>query len=142
MIRTLYLYLFALVGLVLIAIGGVRLVDMALRALVFTEAEAEERLQMRQPIMPPPVRVDAVRELAREEGEAGEDGARPPALSAEDRARLRDWLDAQDRWQAERAAIDPVRARRHRQAASALAFLLVGFPLYLYHWRLIRQESP
>lgn len=44
LIRTIYLYLFALLGLVLLTIGGVRFVDMGLKAFVFTKAEEEVRL--------------------------------------------------------------------------------------------------
>lgn len=32
-------------------------------------------------------------------------------------------------------------ARRHMQAANAVAMLLVGFPLYLYHWRILQKEA-
>ena len=35
LIRTIYLYLFALLGLALLTIGGVRFVDMGLKAFVF-----------------------------------------------------------------------------------------------------------
>ena len=41
LIRTIYLYLFALLGLVLLTIGSIRFVDMALRAFVFTKADQE-----------------------------------------------------------------------------------------------------
>jgi len=43
-IRTIYLYIFALLGLVLVIIGGVRFVDMGLKAFVFTKAEEEDKM--------------------------------------------------------------------------------------------------
>ena len=43
LIRTIYLYLFACLGLVLLTIGGVRFLDMGLKAFVFTKAEQEQR---------------------------------------------------------------------------------------------------
>lgn len=129
MIRTLYLYLFALIGLILIAIGSVRLVDMALRVTLFTGADAEQRIASPPPA--PPVRIE----------EARAEAAGDSALTPDERAQLRTWLEERDVWEDEWRAVDRVRARRHRDAANALAFLIVGLPLYLYHWRTIRRES-
>lgn len=128
LIRTLYLYLFAFVGLILVAIGGVRLIDMALRALIFTEAEAQERLFSRQPPYPP----------VRFRGGAATDTA---VLTLEEREQVRAWLQEYEDWRRQAELVDPVTARRHRDAASSLAMILVGLPLYLYHWRLIRREA-
>jgi hypothetical protein len=128
LIRTLYLYLFAFVGLILVAIGGVRLIDMALRALIFTEAEAQERLFNRQPPYPP----------VRFRGGAVADTA---VLTLEEREQVRAWLQEYENWRRQAELVDPVTARRHRDAASSLAMILVGLPLYLYHWRLIRREA-
>lgn len=127
MIRTLYLYVFALVGLVMLAIGGVRLLDLGLRALIFTEAEAQERVFARPP---PPTPARAL-----------DDTASVATLSAEERERLRLWLQEYEAWQELNADVDPVLARRHRDASSGLALILIGFPIYFYHWRLIRKES-
>jgi len=33
------------------------------------------------------------------------------------------------------------RANREREAAEAIAMIVVGFPLYLYHWSLIQKEK-
>lgn len=126
-VRTLYLYLFALVGLILLAIGGVRLADMALRATVFTAADQEERIRSRMPPQPPvPARIGGGAEVA---------------LSAEEREWLAQWRRDYERWEEELRSIDSVTARRHREASSGLAMILIGLPLYLYHWRLIRRES-
>ena len=46
LIRTIYLYLFALVGLALLISGSVRFVNMGLKAFVFTKAEQD----MKKPI--------------------------------------------------------------------------------------------
>ncbi|GAG22415.1 unnamed protein product, partial [marine sediment metagenome] len=53
LVRTIYLYLFALVGLALLTIGAVRFVDMGLKAFVFTKAEELQRLyEAMPPLMP------------------------------------------------------------------------------------------
>jgi len=126
LIRTIYLYLFALVGLALLTIGTVRFVDMGLKAFVFTQAEDMQRLYQ-GPSMPyPPV----VEKLQEEEG-----------LSEEEKATIKQWLADYEDWKERRSKIDPVTAQRHRDASTILAMILVGLPLYLFHWRIIRRET-
>lgn len=127
-IRSLYLYLAALFGLVLLSIGSVRLLDMGLRAWIFTKADSERRIYAFQPPMPPPTE-----RLERFTGR--ED------LTEEERAMVRQWLEEYRNWRERSAGIDPVTAEQHRTAASSLAMILIGLPLYLYHWRLIRVEA-
>lgn len=109
-VRVLYLYLFAMLGLVFMAVGGVQLIDMGLRAYVFKQADALERLDARREFVQP-VNDKVVNDTAYQQ------------------------------WVAERRKIDPVKARRQRTAANSLALILVGLPIYLYHWRLIRRSS-
>lgn len=132
LIRTIYLYLFAIVGLVLIVIGSVSFLDMALRAFVFTKADQEERLFRLQPPMPlgisdaPPI---------------AEQLKNRDDLTLIQKERIGQWLRDYERWQMEQQKIDPVTARRHRDASRNLAFILIGSPLYLYHWRIIAKET-
>jgi hypothetical protein len=128
-VRTIYLYTFALLGLVLMTIGAVRFVEMGLKAVVFRSADAEQRFYARQPTMPP-IRPDMERWSADE------------SLSAQEREALRQWLADYESWRKTSATLDPVAAQRHRDAATGLALLIVGLPLYLFHWRLIRREPP
>lgn len=123
-IRTLYLYVAAFVGLALVTAGGVRLVELSLRATVFTQAEAEMRMQRNMPLPMMPDRF----------------GRNPSDMTPEERAAWSEWLASQRKWQAEMRRIDPVASQRSRAASSALAMLLIGLPLYLYHWRVIRRE--
>lgn len=37
--------------------------------------------------------------------------------------------------------IEEVNRNHQRQASSATAMIVIGLPLYLYHWRLIKKES-
>ena len=129
LIRTIYLYLFTLLGLVLLTIGGVRFVDMGLKAFVFTKAEEEQRLIYKQPsYIPYPVQ--RIEEFQEGEG-----------LSEEEKVAIKQWLADYKDWKERRSQIDPVTARRHRDASFNLALILIGFPLYLYHWRIIRKET-
>ena len=127
-IRVVYLYFFALVGLILLTIGGVQLVSLGLRTYVFTEADAEMRMHyMPEPVMRfSPDRATAL--------------ASDTTLGPEEREALRNWAADYERQREMREAIDPVKARRQRDAARALAFLIIGLPLFGYHWRTIRRE--
>ncbi|MEK7195457.1 MAG: hypothetical protein AAB655_02060, partial [Patescibacteria group bacterium] len=50
LIRKIYLYLFSLIGLVLITIGTVQLVGLALKALIFTKADKFYEYPMSRPV--------------------------------------------------------------------------------------------
>jgi hypothetical protein len=128
-VRILYLYLFALLGLVFTAIGAIRFLDMGLKATIFKQADALERFE------PPPV-PGFVRRFGESDSVAGR-----AQLTAEERALLRESIEEYKRWQERRSRVDPVVARRQREASSSLAMILVGLPLYLFQWRIIKRES-
>ena len=52
LIRTIYLYAFALLGLIFLCISGIRFLDMGLKAFVFTQAEDQMKIDYARPIMP------------------------------------------------------------------------------------------
>ena len=129
LIRTIYLYLFTIVGLALLTAGGVRFVNMGLKAFVFTKADEPQRIQQKYYISAP-IAVERVEKY--QEGEE---------LSAEEKAPVKQWLEDYKKWQEESAKIDYVVSERHSDAATNLAMILVGLPLYLYHWFLIKRET-
>ncbi len=129
LIRTIYLYLFACLGLVLLAIGGVRFVDMGLKAFIFTRADEEQNLYRIQP--PSPAYPFAKMEEAQDDEE----------LTEEERAAIRQWLEEYKAWQEGTSKVDYVAARRHRDASLNLSLILIGLPLYLYHWIIIKRET-
>jgi len=134
LIRTIYLYLFALFGLVLLTISGVRFVDMGLKAFIFTKAEEEQRLIYQQ--IPIPYSVPRIEKFQQEIEEEKE-----VCLSEEEKVNIEQWLADYKDWKEKRSKIDYVIARRHREASLNLAMILIGLPLYLYHWRIIKRET-
>ena len=126
-IRTVYLYVATLVGLGLIIGGGVQVFELILKSTVLTQADAEERLYAKQP--PMPYSLDVMKEA-------------PGSLelTADQQAMMERWLADYERWSEQQEQLDPVAARRERQAATALSLLFVGIPVYLYHWLTIRRE--
>jgi hypothetical protein len=126
-VRTIYLYVATLVGLGLLIGGGVQAFELLLKATVLQQADAEEVMWARQP--PMPYMFDVGRGLSEADG-----------LTEEELAMVRNWLQDYERWDEQRESFDAVAARRERQAATALALVFVGIPVYLYHWLTIRKE--
>lgn len=130
LIRVIYLYLFTLVGLAITVIGSVGMVNLGLRSFIFTKADEEERISYKQPIYPPIV-VDRLKETATESGET---------LTEEEMAAVKSWLADYEKWQDAESKRDYVGARRSREASLNIAMILIGVPLYLYHWGTIKKD--
>jgi hypothetical protein len=128
-VRTIYLYLFACLGLVLLTIGAVNFLDMGLKVFVFTGAEQEERLQYKQPAMMY-FADDAVFAKA----------IKSCNMTAEQKQQFDYWLNDYKTWKADYAKLDVVNSRRQRDASINLALIIVGLPLYLYHWAVIKRD--
>ena len=113
MIRLVYLYLFSLVGLVLIVIGSVQMINLGLTAWVFKQADQISYYPYQQPkvVLDDGLTVVDAEEVERIEKER---------IEYEERERD---------------------SRRQRTASNALAMILVGAPLYFYHWRLIGKSK-
>lgn len=109
LIRRIYLYLFAFIGLVLITIGCVRLVGLGLKTYVFKQADIYYNYPMAKPALAPDGGTPAVREPSEEEVKVFEEKQR--------------------------------KSNRQREAAESIAFILVGVPLYFYHWRVISRDK-
>ena len=114
-IRTIYLYLATLVGLILIIIGSVRLIDLGLKAIVFRGAD----VFVNYPNYPVPA------ERSLEKTPAGE-------IAPEDMEKFRK--------EQAKAEMENLGRERQRTAASSLSMIIVGIPLFLFHWRIIKKD--
>jgi len=131
LIRTIYLYSFSLLGLVLLVIGCVRFVDLALRTFVFTAADQQERSMYQQPVMAP-VALEKVQSLA---------GQKEVKLTPEEEQAVKAWLVDYQNWKDNNAKVDYLASQRSRDISFNLALILIGLPLYLFHWLTIRREN-
>jgi hypothetical protein len=111
LIRKIYLYLFSFIGLALIVIGCVQLVNLGLKAYVFTAADR----YISYPIPAP---------------------ASPAGANAPTTAPAQPTDAEMQTYQNEQTT-----NQREQTAANALAMILVGVPLYLYHWHVIRKDK-
>lgn len=110
LIRRIYLYSFAFLGLILMVIGAVRLLDLGLKVYVFRQAD-------QYAIYP-----DYPHKLAGE--------ATPSAVDEESR-RIRE----------EEARAQNTTSQRQSAASSSIAMIIVGLPLFFYHWRKVNKVS-
>ncbi len=105
-IRTLYLYLFSFIGLLVTVIGTIRLVNVGIKTFVFPDADNYS--YMSAPKISP-------------------DGKEMPETEAEKNIQI----ENQKR---------DITRQRQRELTEAFSFILVGIPLYYYHWRTIQKE--
>jgi hypothetical protein len=113
LIRKIYLYLFSLIGLVLVVIGCVQLVNLGLKAYIFTVADQYYNYPVAVPTPAQPVDKNVSTTV--------------PAQPTD--AQMQAYQDRQ------------TKSQRESTAANALAMIIVGIPLYLYHWRAIRKDK-
>jgi hypothetical protein len=99
-------------GLVLITMGAVRLVSLGLKTYIFKQADVF-------PVSPPYLKPASL--------PAGD------ATQATSSEPTKEELAAYERQQRT--------ANRQREAAEAIAMIIVGAPLYFYHWRVIERDK-
>jgi hypothetical protein len=124
-LKLIYLYIFSTIGLVLLVIGSVGLINLGLKSYVFTAADRD--FYSAQP--PVPYKLERVEEVS----EATE-------LTAEEQEAVRRWLQDYENWDQSKETQNFQKSQNHRQAAQNIALILIGLPLYLYHWRLTRRH--
>lgn len=135
LIRTIYLYLFAIVGLTLLIIAGVRFINMGLKAFIFTKADEQMRIEYKQSSYAP-VPVEKLNQI-QTDAAAG----KQVTLSEDQVQQIDQWLADYKNNSEARAKIDPISTQRQQEASISLAMIIIGLPLYLYHWGIIRRET-
>lgn len=130
LVRTIYLYIFALLGLILVIIGGVGFINLGLKAYVFTRADDQQRIYSKQP--PMPISIEKIQSI---------ENNQTADLTDQDKTAIKQWLADYKIWKDENDKLDPISSQRQSDAAHNLAFMIVGLPLYLYHWSIIKKET-
>lgn len=114
-IRTIYLYIFSIVGLVLVIIGSVRFIDLGLKKYVFKKAE-QNIIYPAYPVKPSPAL----------------DGKTDQVLTPEEQEKYnREQREAEEKQR---------ESQRARTASESLAMIVVGVPLFGYHWKTIQKS--
>ena len=110
-----YLYLVSLISLVIIVIGSVGLINLALKQWVFTKADQDFYYSYPRPTCP----IDA-------SGKTLEGCTEPTA---------------QELVEQEKQQRDSRTAQKQRDAAQYLAMIIVGTPVFVFHFKLARKET-
>ena len=127
-VRIVYLYLMTAIGLIVFIIGSVTIINTGLKAFVFKKADLNYNSGPSEIYLAKSVnQVDALKTCDN--------------LTAEDKANIEMWLADYKIWQENQKNQDPVTSTRQREASTAIAMILVGFPIYLIHWRIIKKEK-
>jgi hypothetical protein len=115
-IRLLYLYLFSFVGLLVTVIGAIQLANLGLKTYVFPQADEMVTYPAMKSIVPLP-----------------EIGKNTATVSMEEQQKQEEEMQKVQKTQT---------ARQHqREATGAFAMILIGLPLYAYHWHLAQKEK-
>ena len=139
LIRTIYLYLFTLIGLVLITIGSVNLINLGLKRFIFTKADQELNYNLRPPVISflPDGKTMTEENLV----SAIEKCQEKCDLTLEQKQEIANWLKDYKSWQEQESKFDYLAQQRQREFSLALSLIIVGLPLYLYHWSIIKKET-
>lgn len=137
-IRIVYLYLFAAVGLIFTVAGTVMLINLGLKIWVFTKADIDRSYYMEEPV-PLLLNYDRNLEMVKNLQECSE----TCNLTEVQKQQIDYWLEDYAKWrenQKKEKKVDYITSQRQRQASSAISMILVGIPLYLYHWAIIKRD--
>jgi hypothetical protein len=132
-VRTLYLYLFSLIGLVVAVIGMVGLVNLALKTFIFTQADKNF---YNTPVCAP----TAIEKVPSATDNVGTATTTNVCLTVQEKADMQQWVSDYKAWQEQNKGFDQIAAQRQSEMATDLAMIIIGLPLYIFHWATIKRE--
>lgn len=136
-IRTTYLYIVALITLLISLVNAAMLANMALKIWVFPEAAKVEEAQRGYfGGMPYPAK------MPESEGERAAqniiDCKEKCGFTDEQKKSAEQWISDYERF---KKAEGNITGQRQLEAARSLGFLVISLPIFWYHWMIIRKEA-
>ncbi|MFA6271722.1 MAG: DUF5671 domain-containing protein [Patescibacteria group bacterium] len=131
-IRPIYFYLVSLGALLMFVIAGGIMINLVLKTWIFPAASEADRLNQKV--------VDQQTSLVLEKNSVQSiiDCADKCQLDAATVTTAKDWIVDYDNWQKlSQTSFDNTQT----EAARNLPFILLGIPLFWYHWRTVRKEQ-
>ncbi len=119
-IKKIYLYLVSTIALVIWVVGGIMLVNMALKTWVFTKADSAYSYA--------PTKADCTRPVI----VSDDYDKNPPGMRPCTDAELAEIQQQES---------DRRSAEKQREAAQALSMILIAAPVWFFHWRLAKREQ-
>jgi hypothetical protein len=124
-IRTVYLYIAALVSLIFVAVGTGTLLNTALKTYVFPKAQKGGYGRCNQQ---PPV--------------YGLDGTKDANVTTEQqKQQIANMLADYENWKKDNSGEECYSAERQSSVVDAITMILVALPICLLHWRIIKKEK-
>ena len=146
MIRSLYLYIFALTGLAMTVIGAAIMINVVLKQYVFTYSDESRRITPEYYIDKPMMEFNSNEmdiDTALKLSENGEN----IGLSESQITSLNNWIEDYEEYKVEikaqreaRSKVDYLKESRQESMSGALSVMLVGLPLFIIHWTLIVKD--
>lgn len=124
-IRTVYLYIAALVSLIFVAVGSGTLLNTALKTYVFPKAEKGGYSRCNEQ---PPV--------------YGLDGMKNSNLTTEEqKQQIANLITDYENWKKNNSGEECYSAERQSSVVDAITMIVIALPIYLLHWRIIKKEK-
>lgn len=125
LIRTIYLYLAALISLIFVAVGSGRIIDTALKFYAFPKAEKGGYSRCNQ--QPPIYGLE-------KESLAG-------VATGDQKAQLENILRDYEQWKKDNTGEECYSQERQSNTVDALTMLIIALPICLFHWMLIKKDK-
>lgn len=125
LIRSIYLYIAALVSLIFLAVGTGTLLNTGMKYYVFPKAEKGGFSRCNQ--TPPVYSLDKA--------------AYSNVATEEQKVQLENLLKDYDQWKAENTGEECYSIERQSKVVDALTMIIVALPIFLFHWRIIKKEK-
>lgn len=131
MIRTIYLYLAALISLIFVAVGTGRIINTALKAYVFPEAEKGNYGMCSS--QPPTYEILSTKSMRE---------AKDSDITTEDQKKqIEALLLDYKNWRENNEGDICYKRERARNYVDSFTMLLVALPICLLHWRIIKKDK-
>ena len=124
-IRTIYLYLAALISLIFVAVGTGNLINTALKYYAFPKAEKGGYSRCNQ--QPPVYGLE-------KESLAG-------VATVDQKAQLENILRDYEQWKKDNTGEECYSQERQNNVVNALTMIIIALPICLFHWRLIKKDK-
>jgi hypothetical protein len=125
LIRTIYLYVAALVSLIFVAVGTGRILNTALKAYVFPKAEKGGYSRCNQ--QPPVYALDK--------------NALADVATTDQKIQLDNLLKDYEQWKKDNNEEECYSQERQSNVVDSLTMLIIALPICLFHWKLIKKDK-
>jgi len=125
LIRTIYLYLAALVSLIFVAVGTGNLINTGLKYYLFPKAEKGGYNQCNQ--QPPVYALDK--------------NAYAGVATPDQKIQLENMLNDYAQWQKNNTGEECYSAQRQSNLVDSITMIIIALPILLIHWRVIKKEK-